>query len=90
LIARSGGQYPEIYDKDISQKEVEDALKKISPKKATGLDDIPPALLCDRSNILARTLTVVFNDLLQTATFPKAWKTDRRSVIYKSWTHNSK
>ena len=81
--AASEGDFPRICDRAISQKEVEDALKKLSPGKATGLDDIPPVLLCDRSKALTKALTYIFNDLLQSGTFPKQWKTDRRIVLYK-------
>jgi len=77
------GDYPEVCDAEISQEEVVCALKQLSPNKATGLDDISPAFLCDRSDELVHALTLVFNDLLRSGKFPKQWKTDRRVALYK-------
>ena len=69
---------------EISCDEVKKALQKVKPNKATGLDDISPALLCDRNNTLTTALKIVFNEILQSGKFPKKWKTDRRKPIFKS------
>ena len=82
--AASMGEIPEICDAEITQKEVENALKQVSPNKSMGLDDISPAFLCDRSDELVQALTLVFNDVLSSGQFPKQWKTDRRIALYKN------
>ena len=80
----ANGEYHELCDKDITKEEVKNALKTISPRKASGLDDIAPVLLCDKSDMLCTALALVFSDVLQSGQFPKVWKTDRRKPIYKS------
>ena len=73
-----------LCNKSISLKEVEDSLKTIGPNKASGLDDIAPIFLCDKSKILIQALQLIFNNILDTGKFPKKWKTDRRKPIFKS------
>ena len=80
----SNGDYSSLCDADITVDEVQKALKTISPGKATGLDDIPPALLSDRSTVLAQALVLAFSEILRSGEFPQEWKTDRRIPIYKS------
>ena len=77
------GECPAVCSQAITTEEVKSALKTISAHKATGIDDIPPALICDRSILLTNVLTAIFNDMLSTGTFPKSWKTDRPRPIHK-------
>jgi len=78
------GKYPSICDEEITQKETEGALRTLKSGKASGLDDIPPEFLKDRSSTLVRALTLVFNEVLDSGNFPKQWKTDKRIPLYKS------
>jgi len=78
------GEYPPICDQEISQKETQRALKTLKSGKASGLDDIPPEFLKDKSNTLVRALTILFNEVLNSGNFPNQWKTDKRIPLYKS------
>ena len=47
------GDCPDVCNSRITKEEVKEALKTISPNKATGLDDIAPAFLCDNLSRLS-------------------------------------
>ena len=58
----------------VTEDFVIDAIKRLKPNKATGLDKISARLLKDSGQIIAPTLTSLFNRSLQTETFPSIWK----------------
>ena len=56
---------------------------KIS-NKATGTDKISSRLLKDAADIIAGSLTDLFNRSLSASTFPSLWKSGRVTAIFKS------
>ena len=82
--AAASGDYNPICDDSITVQEVTEALKPLENGKSAGLDDIPPALITDKSQALVKVLTYVFNEILSTGKFPEDWKQDRRCPLHKS------
>ena len=83
---------PEIYlqqtDKTLTFQavtvdNVRDLLLKTDSKKATGLDKIPCKILKLAANIIAPSLTHIFNQSIAVSIFPTEWKLARVSPIYK-------
>ena len=60
------------------------ALKALNISKSTGLDGIPAKLLKIASEIIAPSLTCIFNLSLTTGTFVDEWKVARVSPLFKS------
>ena len=56
---------------------------KINTSKATGHDRISPKLLKDSADIIAESLTVIFNKSIETGIFPDDLKVACISPIYK-------
>ena len=67
----------------VTEDFVIDAIKRLKPNKATGLDKISARLLKDSGQIIAPTLTSLFNRSLQTETFPSIWKKARVVPLHK-------
>ena len=61
----------------ISENFVRDAIKRLKPNKAIGLDKISARLLKDSGHTIVPSLTSLFNLSLQTGTFPSVWKNAR-------------
>ena len=59
-------------------------LKKLKPKKATGLDNLPPALLKYCANVIAGPLSHLVNLLLKSGTVAQIWKRARTTPLHKS------
>ena len=59
-------------------------LSKLSQSKATGLDNISAKLLRQCPDLLAESLTVIFNQSLITGIFPDEWKSARVTPLYKN------
>ena len=57
--------------------------KAIDVSKATGLDKIPNRLLKIATEVVAPSLTGIFNHLLVTGMFPSDWKMAKVSPILK-------
>ena len=57
-----------------SESFVRDAIKRLKPNKAIGLDKISARLLKDSGHTIVPSLTSLFNLSLQTGTFPSVWK----------------
>ena len=53
-------------------------------KISSGIDDIPPAVLKDAADVLAKPLAKIINISLETGVFPSDWKTSKLTPIYKS------
>ncbi|RUA05525.1 MAG: hypothetical protein DSY43_04445 [Gammaproteobacteria bacterium] len=80
--------YLQPINKTFSFKTVDDQvilklLKTIDGKKATGLDNIPCKLLKIAADIVAPSLTRVFNQSIATGVFPIDWKLARVTPIFK-------
>ena len=72
----------------ITTKEVIEALSKLNPKKAPGIDGISIRLLTDTIDVIAEPLANIFNLSLGTAIFPDDWKLAKFSPIFKHGTKN--
>ena len=59
-------------------------LKGIDVSKATGLDKIPNRLLKIAPDVVAPSLTDIFNQSLLTGIFPSDWKLAKVSPIFKN------
>ena len=59
-------------------------LSKLCWSKATGLDNISAKLLRECPDLLAESLTVIFNQSLITGIFPNEWKSARVTPLYKN------
>ena len=70
--------------KQVTEKTVHSELRKLKRKKSTGIDDIPPSVLKDAANVLAKPLTRIINLSLQTGVFPTDWKVSKITPIHKS------
>ena len=58
-------------------------LHKIDVKKAAGLDNIPPRLLNDSANVIARPLTKIINVSLEQGTMPDDFKLAKVIPVFK-------
>ena len=59
-------------------------LSKLCRSKATGLDNISAKLFRECPDLLAESLTVIFNQSLITGIFPNKWKSARVTPLYKN------
>ena len=59
-------------------------LSKLCKSKATGLDNISAKLLRECPDVLAESLTHIFNQSLMTGIFPDEWKSARVTPLYKN------
>ena len=83
---------PEIYLQQIDKTftfqavtvdNVRDLLLKTDSKKATGLDKVPCKILKLSANIIAPSLTHIFNQSIAVGIFPTEWKLARVSPIFR-------
>ena len=58
-------------------------LSKLCKSKATGLDNISAKLPRECPDLLAESLTYIFNESLMTGLFPDEWKSARVTPLYK-------
>ena len=72
-----------LCDALISMKELTSVLATLQKRKAQGLDEIPPTFLKSASEKVKTALLQIFNKILRTGRFPKAWKSDRRTPVHK-------
>ena len=68
----------------INAQKVIKLLKALDVSKATGLDKIPNRLLKIAADVVATSLTGIFNQSLVTGTFPSDWKMAKVSPIFKN------
>ena len=67
----------------ISEEETLSVLRKLHVDKAVGPDNISNKLLKLAANSLAPSLTILFNKVVQSATYPQIWKQANVIPIYK-------
>ena len=60
---------------NINKGTVYSELCKLKRKKSAGIDDIPPSVLKDGADVLAKPLARIINISLETGVFPGDWKT---------------
>ena len=69
---------------EISIENVSMTLRNLKANKSTGLDKIPAKILKLASDIIAPSLTYIFNLSLATGIYVDDWKRARVTLIYKS------
>ena len=67
----------------LSPIEVKNVILKLNTSKSTGYDRISPKLLKDSAEIIAESLTVIFNKPIETGIFPDDLKMSCMSPIHK-------
>ena len=67
----------------ISDVDVKSEILKIKTSKATGLHRIPPKLLKDSVEVIAESLSKIFNKSIEFGIFPDDFKTACISPIHK-------
>ena len=74
---------PKTPQKQITKKEIDQALNKLKPRKATGPDDIPNEAIkqLDKKNRIK--LTQIFNHILEKNEIPNKWQESSIIRIYK-------
>ena len=73
-----------IYFEKATPTHVFALLSKLYKSKATGLDSISAKLLRECPDLLAQSLTHIFNQSLMTGIFPEEWKSARVIPLYKN------
>ena len=68
----------------INVQEVVNLVKGIDGGKATGLDNIPCKLLKIAADVVAPSLTCIFNQSLLTGIYPSDWKLAKVTPIFKA------
>ena len=69
-------------------KEVTRALETLNPNKSIGHDKIPPRVLKLWCNVLAPSLTNIFNVCIQTSNWPEQWKRGIWVPLHKKDNHS--
>ena len=64
--------------------EVFQSLIELDPHKATGLDGLSSQILKMSASVIAKPLTVIFNQSIACGYFPTRWETARVTPIHKS------
>ena len=68
----------------VTEVEVRKAIKRLKPKKSSGLDFVPPTIIKLAIDVLTTPLTWVINSSLKSGEFPSCWKSAKVSPIYKN------
>jgi len=69
---------------EITSAHIFSLLSKLCKSKATGLDKISAKLLREYPDLIAESLTIIFNQSLLTGIFPNDWKSVRVTPLYKN------
>ena len=75
---------PRFVFSQISQINVATSLRRLKVSKATGMDSIPAKILKMSADIIAPSLTAIFNLSLNSGIYIDAWKKARVTPIFKS------
>ena len=67
----------------LSEYTIKHHLKKINPKKATGPDEVSPRLLKNCANELSTPLTLIFQQCINSGSWPSKWKEARVVPVHK-------
>jgi hypothetical protein len=71
-------------------EEVFQSLNKLDPHKATGLDDLSSKILKMSASVIAKPLSVIYNQSIACGYFPTQWKTARVTPVHKSGSRTDK
>jgi len=63
--------------------DVEKAIKSSASKKSVGPDEVPNKILKDIIEVVCEPLTWLFNSILLSGNFPKAWKISKITPVFK-------
>ena len=74
--------------RNFNVKEVTRALETLNPNKSIGHDKIPPRMLTMACNVLAPSLTNIFNVCIQTSNWPEQWKRGIWVPLHKKDNHS--
>ena len=74
--------------RNFNVKEVTRALETLNPNKSIGHDKIPPRVLKLACNVLAPSLTNIFNVCIQTSNWPEQWKRGIWVPLHKKDNHS--
>ena len=75
---------PEFSFDEIQIESVANQLKNLKAKKGAGLDNIPCRLLRLSADLIAPSLTYIYNLSLTSGTFPSEWRTAKVIPLFKS------
>ena len=67
----------------ISSDFVTKRIKQLKPNKAIGLDKVSARLLKDAAEVVAPSITSLFNISIQTGTYPSTWKLAKVTPLFK-------
>ena len=70
-------------NKDFTLNEVVEAIKKLKGGKAVGLDNIPNEFLMNAGVKFWELLTLLYNKIKRSGTFPPGWNKGRVALIHK-------
>ena len=73
-----------LTDAQITQEEVQFAIKHLKTHKAPGWDGLPPSLFKLFGSQLTQLLCDLFNQVVQTGKYPSEWSTGIIKPIHKS------
>ncbi|XP_046685306.1 uncharacterized protein LOC124371044 [Homalodisca vitripennis] len=73
-----------LYSLVLTAQQVESKLKALDPHKGMGPDSLPPAVIKYCSPVLAPHLSIFFDTLLESGTFPANLKISFITPIFKS------
>ena len=68
----------------VTEDEVRKAIRRLKPKKSSGLDFVPPTIIKLAIDVITTPLTWVINSSLSSGEFPSCWKSAKVSPIYKN------
>ena len=77
-------EYGEVLDDfEVTEEEIRKQLANLKPDKAPGPDGIPPGILAQAADELAKPFTLLFRKSLESGKIPKEWKTAYVTPIFK-------
>jgi hypothetical protein len=86
-LSESPKEYRSILDSVVITSEiVKKKLEALNPNKAQGPDAIPPRILKELSNELAKPFSILFSKSIDTGTIPSEWKRATVTPIFKKGT----
>ena len=68
---------------EISTENVKKLLSMLNRNKASGPDEILPAVLAEAANELSKPIAILFRKSLKSGSIPKDWKQANESPIFK-------
>ena len=67
----------------VTEDQVRKSIRRLKPKKSSGLDFVPPTIIKLAIDVITTPLTWVINSSLTSGEFPTCWKSAKVSPIYK-------